>query len=208
MKSKNSGVVFCTQCEKENESTSSFCNNCGSIIKKLRFNENNYKNINFENFNTDNCYSKDEISRFISVNKGFYLKKFNQINITGDKKTWNWSAFLATTYWLLYRKMYVQGAIYFIANLFLLCIPVIGWIISFCLWIGLGVFANSLYLDHINRKFKEINCADKSCREILINKKGGINTVIPIILLLIPIFLATISLFMYLLRLTSMSYYY
>jgi len=152
------------------------------------------------------------MNTFISKNQMFYLGKFEQIKMTGDKKTWNWSAFLAGAYWMLYRKMYVQGLLYFLASLLLSFIPVIGWILDICIWVGVGTFANSLYLDHVNKKFQEINCADGSYRQSLISKNGGTNIVLPIVLLLIPAILAIILLFLSVVMFGSMfgamSYYY
>lgn len=208
MISTNLGVIFCTKCGKENEATSTFCSNCGNPLKKLGVDENNYKSINFGNFNINNDFSEEEMIMFLSTHESFYLEKFNQINSTGDKKTWNWSAFLATIYWLLYRKMYAQGAIYFVANLLFSCIPLVGWVINLGLWIGIGIFANSLYLDHINKKFQEINCSNSSSRQILINKKGGTTIVIPLLFFLIPVVIVTMYLLMHLFIISSMSYYY
>ena len=33
------------------------------------------------------------------------MRKFEEINITGNKISWNWPAFLFTGWWMLYRKM-------------------------------------------------------------------------------------------------------
>ena len=212
MQSTDSGVVFCTHCGKENEATNSFCNDCGKPLKRVELSKNNSEGGNSRSGYTSADYSEEEMNTFISKNQMFYLEKFDQIRMTGDKKTWNWSAFLAGTYWMLYRKMYVQGLLYFLASLLLSFVPVIGWVFNLGLWIGLGVFSNSLYLDHINKKFQEINCADSSYRQMLINKNGGTNIVLPIVLLLIPTIIAIILLFLCVVMFGSifgaMSYYY
>lgn len=212
MESTDSNLVFCTQCGKENQATSSFCNNCGKPLKRVELSKNNSEGGNSEGNYTRTDYSEEEMNIFISKNQMFYLGKFEQIKMTGDKKTWNWSAFLAGTYWLLYRKMYVQGLLYFLASLLLSFIPIIGWILDICIWIGLGTFANSLYLDHVNKKFQEINCADSSYRQSLISKNGGTNMVLPLVLFLIPAILAVILIFLSVVMFGSMfgamSYYY
>lgn len=211
MESANENVIFCTQCGRKNESTSKFCNSCGSALRKNESQGNNLEGeINTSNYNnyTNSDYSEEEMNIFLSKNQMFYLEKFDQINRTGDKKTWNWSAFLANIYWMLYRKMYVEAGLYFLANFILSFIPIIGWILSLVLWGGVGLFANSLYLDHINKKFKEINCADSNLRQTLINKYGGTNMVAPIVLLLIPIVIMIIFLVISVVVFGSMSYYY
>ena len=185
MQSADSGVVFCTQCGKENRATSSFCYSCGKPLKRVDLTKNNSEGGNSRSGYTSADYSEEEMNTFISKNQMFYLENFDQIRMTADKKTWNWSAFLVSAYWMLYRKMYVQGVLCFIASLLLPFVPVIGWVLEICLYVGIGAFANSLYLDHINKKFQEINCADSSYRQMLINKNGGTNIVLPIVLLLI-----------------------
>ncbi|MCC3866583.1 zinc-ribbon domain-containing protein [Terrisporobacter mayombei] len=212
MQSTDSGVVFCTECGKENQATSSFCNSCGKPLKKVELSKNNSQGENSRSSYSSADCSEEEMNTFISKNQMFYLEKFDQIRMTGDKKTWNWSAFLAGAYWMFYRKMYVQGILYFLASLLLSFVPVIGWVLDICLWVGVGTFANSLYLDHINKKFQEINCADSSYRQALINKNGGTNIVLPIVLLLIPAIIAIILLFLSVVIFGSMfgamSYYY
>lgn len=189
MQSTDSDVVFCTQCGKENQATGSFCSNCGYPLKKVDLRKSNSEGSSFGNSYTNGDYSEEEMSTFISKNQMFYLEKFDQIKKTGDKKTWNWSAFFLGTYWILYRKMYVQGLLYFLANLLLSRIPSIGWILEICLWIGLGTFANSLYLDHVNKRLQEINEVHSSYRQSLMSKYGGTNMVLPVVLILIPVIL-------------------
>ena len=94
---------------------------------------------------------------------------------------------------MLYRKMYVQAIIYIIANLILGCIPFIGWALSLALCVGLGIFGNSIYLDHIKKTFTEISYADSNMRSALINKKGGTNLVLPILLAVIPVIIGIIA---------------
>jgi len=52
-------------------------------------------------------------------------------------------------------------------------IPIIGWIVPFATWILGGMYGNSLYLDHINKKIDEIDKFDPSMRDTLIYQKGG-----------------------------------
>lgn len=205
MDSRNKNVIFCTQCGKENEVENSFCKYCGTALRKVELK----KDYSQEGKSNDyDNYSEEELDLFISKNQMFYLEKFNQITKTGDKKTWNWAAFLTGIYWMLYRKMYLQAGICFVAAPILSCIPVVGWILSIGLWIGIGIYANSIYLDHINKKFRDINCADSSYRQILISKYGGTNMVLPIVFLIIPIALFIMFLFIPIVILGSMSYYY
>ena len=190
--------ILCSKCGASNEAGSAFCTKCGNSLAKTEV---------VDNISNNESYTQEELSLFLEKNQSYYLEKFNLIEKTGDKKAWNWCSFLIGGYWMLYRKMYVQAIIYIIANLILGCIPFIGWALSLALCVGLGIFGNSLYLDHIKKTFTEIGCADSNMRSTLINKKGGTNLVLPILLAVIPVIIGIIaSIFIGVMG--SMSYYY
>lgn len=190
--------ILCSKCGTSNESGSAFCTKCGNSLAKTEV---------VDHISNNESYTQDELSLFLEKNQSYYLEKFNLIEKTGDKKAWNWCSFLIGGYWMLYRKMYVQAIIYIIANLILGCIPFIGWALSLALCVGLGIFGNSLYLDHIKKTFTEIGCADSNMRSTLINKKGGTNLILPILLAAIPVIIGIIaSIFIGVMG--SMSYYY
>ena len=190
--------ILCSKCGASNEAGSAFCTKCGNSLAKTEV---------VDHISNNESYTQDELSLFLEKNQSYYLEKFNLIEKTGDKKAWNWCSFLIGGYWMLYRKMYVQAIIYIIANLILGCIPFIGWALSLALCVGLGIFGNSLYLDHIKKTFTEIGCADSNMRSTLINKKGGTNLVLPILLAVIPVIIGIIaSIFIGIMG--SMSYYY
>ena len=190
--------ILCSKCGASNEAGSAFCTKCGNSLAKTEV---------VDHISNNESYTQEELSLFLEKNQSYYLEKFNLIEKTGDKKAWNWCSFLIGGYWMLYRKMYVQAIIYIIANLIVGCIPFIGWALSLALCVGLGIFGNSLYLDHIKKTFTEIGCADSNMRSTLINKKGGTNLVLPILLAVIPVIIGIIaSIFIGVMG--SMSYYY
>ena len=190
--------ILCSKCGASNEAGSAFCTKCGNSLAKTEV---------VDHISNNESYTQDELSLFLEKNQSYYLEKFNLIEKTGDKKAWNWCSFLIGGYWMLYRKMYVQAIIYIIANLILGCIPFIGWALSLALCVGLGIFGNSIYLDHIKKTFSEIGVADSNMRSTLINKKGGTNLVLPILLAVIPVIIGIIaSIFIGVMG--SMSYYY
>lgn len=190
--------ILCSKCGASNEAGSAFCTKCGNSLAKTEV---------VDHISNNENYTQEELSLFLEKNQSYYLEKFNLIEKTGDKKAWNWCSFLIGGYWMLYRKMYVQAIIYIIANLILGCIPFIGWALSLALCVGLGIFGNSIYLDHIKKTFSEIGFADSNMRSTLINKKGGTNLVLPILLAVIPVIIGIIaSIFIGVMG--SMSYYY
>lgn len=176
--------ILCSKCGASNEAGSAFCTKCGNSLAKTEV---------VDHISNNESYTQEELSLFLEKNQSYYLEKFNLIEKTGDKKAWNWCSFLIGGYWMLYRKMYVQAIIYIIANLILGCIPFVGWALSLALCVGLGILGNSLYLDHVKKTFTEIGCADSNMRSTLINKKGGTNLVLPILLAVIPVIIGIIA---------------
>lgn len=125
---------------------------------------------------------QNDLEKFVGKNSDYYLRKFEEIQITGNKISWNWPAFFISGYWLLYRKMYIQALIMILGSMVLGCIPFIGWLVPIALPIGMGMYANALYFDHINKKMIEINKFDSNIKDSLIFKKGGTNLALPLVL--------------------------
>lgn len=207
---KTENISFCTECGNQNNKINSFCLNCGNELpqEKLEYiNTNVSKSSNTKSISTVNVKrdildtSSDyintyEMNMFISKNKEYYNKKFEQIIKTGNKKTWNWAAFFFNASWLLYRKMYIQSIILILVSLALgaitSTIPFLGTIIGWAMSLGMGMYANSIYLDHINKKLNEINTMEGELKESLILKKGGTNILLPLALVGIYLLLGVV----------------
>lgn len=193
---KDNDRIFCSKCGSENNKYNLFCSNCGNklIQDKSEDINNGYKSIN-KNTTSDYLHT-NEMDIFILKNIEYYNSKFKQIVRRGNKKTWNWSAFLCGKFWFLYRKMYVQAIILFFINEVVSLIPHVGTIINLVLEIIIGIYANSVYFDHINKKLSEIDMIGYETKESIIITKGGTNLIIP--LLIIGIY-ALIFIFMFIL---------
>lgn len=204
-------TVFCSACGTKNTSISSFCSNCGSELVSNKQNIDYKKdNSNIQSNvirNTNNYSDSDDIMKFVEKNTQFYQNKFDTITKTGSKITWNWAAFFLNIYWLLYRKMYLQAGGLFLITIILNCIPYIGWLVSIGVTIAFGMYANSIYLDHIQKKLIEINNLDYSQREVAIQSKGGVNLVLPIAIFAGIVILTFIVVIGFGVLLSSMFYY-
>ncbi len=55
----------------------------------------------------------DTIAQLIGPNSAYYLPRFHRMANGGPKASWNWSAFLFSYNWLLYRKNFLTGGISF-----------------------------------------------------------------------------------------------
>jgi hypothetical protein len=62
--------------------------------------------------------SDEEYKAFIGKNAEKYIRKFKKFAEKGDKfrLTWHWPAFFFTSFWLLYRKLYIWGIIVFLLS--------------------------------------------------------------------------------------------
>ena len=58
----------------------------------------------------------EDIAAAVGPNSHYYLPRFQSI-AGGKRASWNWSAFLFTSYWLLYRKNYLTGIVTMIINI-------------------------------------------------------------------------------------------
>lgn len=56
----------------------------------------------------------DTMVKLIGPNSAYYLPRFYRMTHGGSKISWNWSAFLFSYNWLLYRKHFLWGSIAFV----------------------------------------------------------------------------------------------
>ncbi len=57
-------------------------------------------------------YKAKELAAVVGQNAAYYIPRFRRIK-NGQSCGWNWAAFLLGPYWLLYRKQYLLGILYF-----------------------------------------------------------------------------------------------
>lgn len=125
----------CTACEVLNARSSLFCSNCGKALKIKPDTHNNRGGNQTQNspihgspMNMMNMINFDplggvpatdvledninyaEVSKIVQQNTRYYIPTFNKIK-TRNKSGFNFSAFLFSGGWLLYRKQYKPGII-------------------------------------------------------------------------------------------------
>jgi len=90
----------------------------------------------------------------------YYVKAFKRLNETG-KNTWNWAAFLFGPAWMLYRKMYLYGTIFYmifgtIQNVVVSTGSVfLAFFFSLGIRILYGYFGNSLYYRIVKKRIRQ-----------------------------------------------------
>lgn len=194
-------------------------NNLRSINSNTDVSISASKSFNLSN-NYSNYISKDDFAAFIGGNNtNYYLKYTDKLKRNKKFLSWNWPCFFLTNYWLLYRKLYVHAVLFiflsfassklfrFQAHVFIILL----------MHIGLGMYANSMYLRNCEREIKKLKAAISTLSTPqYMNKlhiKGGVNWVAPLILLVIYILGVMIYIAMLFIRmanqpnLNSPSYY-
>ncbi len=138
-----------------------------------------------------------EISAHIKHNQRYYLPRFKFLS--GERWfNWNWGAFFFTSYYYLYRKMWLWGILLFVfeflietaslvsiymamqGNLseqpYMLISTVIQALTMFVRFAS-SVLANKLYRTHVISKIKKIKAkyTDKQDYERKLSQKGGVS---------------------------------
>lgn len=189
-------VIYCAKCGTKNKQADSFCSKCGNALHSNNINNSN-TNSNPSNYNTystnnntsyntygannNSGYSTNnnfdqEMANFIGENNQYYISKFNEMKRENKQTTWNWSAFLFTAYWLIYRKMYAQGvalmAISFVISL-------IGGGFSFLLGLALdvaiGLYGNYIYEKQLEKCIAQSKNINEPYKSQYIAKNTGTN---------------------------------
>ncbi|MDE6471043.1 MAG: DUF2628 domain-containing protein [Eubacterium sp.] len=117
-----SNKTKCTQCNAEINKAAPFCSHCGARQNNAQYGD--YNPINNYGFgNTEQQqYENDtqtidgksiaDVANVVRINTHRFIPKF----IQNKKISWNWGAFFFGPYYLFYRKMYKQGAVFLAIN--------------------------------------------------------------------------------------------
>lgn len=120
----------CACCGKENEPQNEFCSECGSVLTGKRPQPEFQQSYTPPAMNMqDNTYteygegegkiSAEEMNRFVGKNANKIIPKFNRMEYSDSKASWNWTVFWLTFlfgpigagFWFIYRKMTKIGII-------------------------------------------------------------------------------------------------
>ena len=109
--------------------------------------------------------------RLIGSKTEYYLPRFEKMETLNSITDWNWAAFFFGFWWMLYRKMYVFGAVALVVTelLSMLTIPGLGLLVS----LAVGVVGNFLYMKDINNRTDKAMDMQPEEREVFIQKNSG-----------------------------------
>ena len=132
------------------------------------------------------------LSLFIQKNQDFYEKKFKKMEETGKSISWNWAAFFMGIYWMIYRKMYFKAGAFFILSLVASSTPYIGWILNIAVLVGIAVYGNALYLDHVSGNLKKAKVFFPDTQDLFAEEKGGTNLSFAIVAYIIQVIVTVV----------------
>jgi Protein of unknown function (DUF2628) len=103
----------------------------------------------------------DNFTAFVQKRVDYYLSRWAVFANSGEKISWNWSAFFFSVYWMMYRKMYIPAVVVFVGS------RVVKYVIALrgghayglttlVVAIGLGLFGNWVYYQYASRKIADV----------------------------------------------------
>ena len=111
-----------------------------------------------------------------------FMKRFVEMEKNKYKLSWNFSSFLFTAFWFIYRKMYAQGVavLLFFALLAssIAFFPGLRWLsipLFVLLWFACGVCGNGIYMEHLRKVAGEALKVPQNLRLEYILKVGGVD---------------------------------
>ncbi len=119
--------------------------------------------------------SEAEWRAYLGKNADYYLGQFPRFRVGGTQAfaaTWNWSAFLATFWWFLYRKQYL----FFALGLVGMFMPYVKWLV----WIACGIAGNYLYYIEARRHIVAFKLGNPG-RDVtnMLAQVGGVHAWVP-----------------------------
>lgn len=177
-RNNDNNKTVCPQCHAEINKDAPFCSHCGARQNNVQYGEYNpINNFGFHNAEqqqyenetqTIDGKSVKDVAAVIGINTQKFIPKFLQ----NKKLSWNWSAFFLGPYYLFYRKMYKQGA------LFLAIKVIVQYIIN-------GIYAKELN-DFISFFYANIQSLYTNPSSALMNEMTALsNAVMPAMYLIL-----------------------
>ena len=192
--------MLCPKCSVSNAVSAKFCSACGFALSQVG------PAGTAPPTGTSTSTASEEFYRAAigPKNQDYYLRKFVRFDGAGKAgASWHWPAFFLTFYWFLYRKMWLNAAIYFVLPyVALMLLGAVGatggksvdGVVGFAYVIYLAamfilppLYANALYYRHCRQKIAEVRASSSDPQRQLgeLSAKGGTSHVVLIIVLVL-----------------------
>lgn len=161
--------MVCKRCGAE--VSGKFCQNCGAELASLKDKEKEEEK------------KTEETTKDTGVDIEKLLDSYIGSNVKDIKKGgFSWCAFLFGPIYYLYRKMYVEGIIFFLINLVLSYFT--DSALGFCVNIYMGLTFKSHYLKHARVKcYQMASLYDDKHLQVLMASRNGGTTIIPVVIM-------------------------
>ena len=179
-------LVFCTKCGSPNSKDDAFCGECGerlvtSTDTAQQANQNTQQTYTGSN-SGNTAYQSRSVSggldpavlRMVGENLEYYEPKFKLMKATNSKTSWNWPAFLATPFWLIYRRMYLYGGVFLGASIILAALNLS--VLVFAADIACGILGNYIYMTFLEKTLADANHLQEPLRQQTILSHTGTST--------------------------------
>ncbi len=110
---------------------------------------------------------------FLQENEAYYQRSFAALK--SGQLSWNWAAFFLSSFWLLYRRLYLWGYLTLLGQFILGGMLQYAWPVA-PLLVGLmmGLFGNRIYMGHVEQEMNRVRRLSRFNRKIEYSDKGGV----------------------------------
>ena len=197
----NRDIIYCTECGAENSASNNFCCNCGCSMKDTApgSDERDMTDRDDQHKTVSGSYgapvTDPDAADYIKKKPDYYIAKFNEIKNLRKICAWNWPAFFFSGLWMIYRKMYIAGAVTLLLTFAASCTGIFGCVISLAIAVASGLLGTYIYMFHIERVILRGRSVDPEYTGLYKSRSGGVNRVLPVILAIVYalLFLAVIA---------------
>jgi len=163
--------MFCTKCGTKLEETAAFCHNCGTAAAASQTSKEETATAEFASADSASDYIDSDVRSLIGAEKeAYYTAKFADMKRNNHGVSWNWCAFLFGPAWMIYRKMYVYGALYWLASILIIDSIFILDIIASA---AVGVYGNWMYMTSLEKCAVDAKAMAEPAKSQFIEKNGG-----------------------------------
>lgn len=129
--------------------------------------------------------ARDVRAQLVGAKADHYLPKFEKMEQTNSFISWNWPAFLIGAAWMLYRKMYVIGAVVLVAANLINAMQ--NSFLTLLFWLFTGLVGNFLYMKDINRRVEKVLDLQPDQRQAYLDRNSG-TSFIPLLVAFLVLF--------------------
>ncbi|TAE23896.1 MAG: DUF2628 domain-containing protein [Candidatus Kapaibacterium sp.] len=104
---------------------------------------------------------EENFAAFVTKKVDYYLGKWELFENSSEKISWNWSAFLFSTYWMIYRRMYIPAIAVFAASRIVKYVIALSGgrayrLTTILFSVAIGMLGNYIYYAYTSSKIADV----------------------------------------------------